>query len=152
MSVTLTPSFLQPFEINGRKTGPKDINDMASGGKTYTPPDFEVIRRARRFDRGGDKQGVIYFVGYGDGPVKIGFTTNLPFRLQSLQTACPYEMDLLAQRLGTPGDEWKYHERFRSAHIRGEWFKRTAALLKEVTRINTTLTRLSTPLQESAHG
>lgn len=66
---------------------------------------------------------LIYFIGTDDGPVKIGFTTNLPKRLKALQTASSRP---LVVRLKLPGDrecEKTLHRRFAEFRLEGEWFR-----------------------------
>lgn len=119
--------------MNQTKTADHSMTNTPSGVF-----DFELVRRSRRFLQNADRQGVVYFIGYGDGPVKIGFTTDLGQRVQSLQTGCPYTIEVLASFDGTPGHEWDYHERFKKERLRGEWFNRTPEILAEIARLNPT--------------
>lgn len=67
--------------------------------------------------------GTIYAIGYGD-KVKIGWTSGLArYRLDSLQTGCPENLDLLVSRPGSRADERALHRKFAAHHIRGEWFR-----------------------------
>jgi hypothetical protein len=71
----------------------------------------------------------VYFMQAGEGPIKIGFTTNPTGRLAGLQTGSP---DTLTMRLVVHGDEEleaSLHKRFEALHIRGEWFRAGPELL-----------------------
>ena len=59
----------------------------------------------------------------GTGLVKIGFSTNVPKRLKSLQTASPYRLEVLATWAGTDADEKALHLKFAEYRKTGEWFK-----------------------------
>lgn len=67
---------------------------------------------------------LVYFIQCGDeGPIKIGKSTNVESRLQSLQGASPYKLNLLAWFLGVSADETRLHELFAKHRMRGEWFE-----------------------------
>jgi hypothetical protein len=77
---------------------------------------------------------IVYFVqaaGQLESPIKIGFTTegNLEDRLISLQTGNPYRLRILATMLGGQQAEKRLHKSFEHAHVLGEWFDPTPALL-----------------------
>lgn len=79
---------------------------------------------------------MIYFIQYGiDGPIKIGIARNPEWRLAKLQTACPYDLRLLATILGGASQEARLHQRFAEYWIRGEWFKPARALLEFISVI-----------------
>lgn len=63
----------------------------------------------------------VYFVAAGDR-VKIGFGKSIPKRVASLQTSCPEEMRLVYWEPGDWSTEAKYHSRFKTRRLRGEWF------------------------------
>lgn len=62
-----------------------------------------------------------------EAPVKIGVSANPEARLANLQTACPYELTLMA-KLSFPSRELAqsfegcFHRMERSHRLRGEWF------------------------------
>lgn len=72
----------------------------------------------------------IYFLrcGANGGPIKIGYAKNVDKRIQELQVGSPFSLNLLfvipvegksnARRV----EAW-FHDRYKSKHIRGEWFK-----------------------------
>lgn len=67
---------------------------------------------------------MIYFIGCGD-LVKIGTTARgVSARLSNLQTGNPASMVLLGRMLGDADVEGDLHRRFRTLHVRGEWFRR----------------------------
>jgi phage regulator Rha-like protein len=57
--------------------------------------------------------------------VKIGVTRNLELRMQTIQTASPYEINLCYQASLNKACyvEKKLHNIFKNNRIRGEWFK-----------------------------
>lgn len=67
------------------------------------------------------RAGWIYFIEAG-GFIKIGFTTNVPARLASIETSSPHSVTLLRQEPGTMRDEAAYHARFAAHRVRREWF------------------------------
>tara|TARA_Y100001937_G_scaffold87059_1_gene117754 strand:- start:17454 stop:18026 length:573 start_codon:yes stop_codon:yes gene_type:complete len=71
--------------------------------------------------------GCIYFVKHkGLDPIKIGMSNyNNPFhRIGDMETASPFGIELLGFiKTNDPHRlEKKYHDKFRSLHIKGEWF------------------------------
>lgn len=67
---------------------------------------------------------MIYFIQIGDeGPVKIGYAEMPGSRLTNLQSASPYELNLLLIGAGDRELERELHELFAASRIRGEWFE-----------------------------
>lgn len=70
----------------------------------------------------------VYFVQSGKtGPIKIGISRNIEKRLETMQTGNPNLLRLLfcieADSRGHAREiECWLHRRFKSQHIRGEWF------------------------------
>jgi hypothetical protein len=68
----------------------------------------------------------VYFVAtHNLSRVKIGYTTNLRARLDSLKTASPVRLRLLHSTTGTLDEEKRLHEAFRHLRCRSagkEWF------------------------------
>jgi hypothetical protein len=84
--------------------------------------------RLHRLDTDRVAREVVYFAqaASGDGPVKIGFSTDVTRRLADLQFMSPVELSV---RLTIPGGqvlEHIFHTRFASLHVRGEWYAETA--------------------------
>jgi hypothetical protein len=75
--------------------------------------------------------GWIYFVSCSrlDFPVKIGWATDVKLRLQALQCAMPYRVQLLAAMRGTLEDERQLHVAFKATRLEGEWFSRSDQLM-----------------------
>lgn len=74
---------------------------------------------------------VTYFVQSGvGGPIKIGVTTNIQNRLQSLATGSAEPLTLLGTLKGN--HERRLHERFAACRKSGEWFEPAAELLAEL--------------------
>jgi hypothetical protein len=73
---------------------------------------------------------MIYFMRAGvDGPVKIGWSTNIPSRMSSLQTGQPFKMNLL-RILDAPrwAERW-LHYTFEDIRLEGEWFNFSEEML-----------------------
>lgn len=86
--------------------------------------------RRRRLERADDRaEGVVYFVGAKTGPIKIGFTTNLPARLRRLQMASPQKLRVLAAFPGSRQDELLEHQLRAQERLHGEWFERSAGTM-----------------------
>lgn len=62
--------------------------------------------------------------------IKIGIARDVEYRLRQIQALCPYEVRLLATMRGGVADEAQLHIRFRAQHVRGEWFRPSAELLR----------------------
>jgi hypothetical protein len=76
----------------------------------------------------------IYFIASGNnGPVKIGFAVNPDQRIKDLQTGNPCKLILIGRisEVYQPVVIERFlHERFSKSWIRGEWFERTAELMR----------------------
>jgi hypothetical protein len=80
----------------------------------------------------------VYFIGADEGPVKIGSSSTLALRLISIQCGNPYPLKILAVRPGTTQiTEFNYHRRFAKHRLRGEWFERAPAIVREMDRLRT---------------
>jgi hypothetical protein len=67
----------------------------------------------------------VYLIGAKDADypyVKIGYSGSLRERVNSLQTANPVELTVLAIKLGTQIDEQRLHQKYLRFHTYGEWF------------------------------
>lgn len=93
-------------------------------------------RRLRSRDRDVEARVTCYFIGGEDGPVKIGFTDNLPKRLKALQSHSPVPLQVLAVTGGGIFAEMEYHERFAQHRLHGEWFERTPEIEAEIERLS----------------
>lgn len=94
------------------------------------PTGLQIAER-RNKERG--PRSVVYFIsarGPADFPVKIGITTptGLVSRLECIQTALPYTLELLATTHGGVEREAEIHAQFAHLRLRGEWFRRSYAL------------------------
>jgi hypothetical protein len=85
-----------------------------------------------------DTNSVCYFIGGGNGPVKIGHSADPEARMLSFQTGHPYKLKILATRDGGVSRERAYHSQFAKHHLRGEWFERCPEILAEIERLNVT--------------
>lgn len=79
---------------------------------------------------------IVYFVTAKrrDYPVKIGrsSTTSLWKRLRDLQTAMPYELEVLFLMEGAGDQERNAHQAFADLRLSGEWFARDDDLLRVI--------------------
>jgi hypothetical protein len=85
----------------------------------------------QRFHRGP----TVYFVGGDEGPVKIGFTTEMPLRLRNLANQSAHPIKLLAAIAGGRDLEKRYHAKFADDRLHGEWFKRSEAVEGELAKL-----------------
>ena len=82
--------------------------------------DIQEIRKQRRARR--DQLGHVYFITDGEA-IKIGFSTYPLGRLDTLQSAHPKPLKIVATFMGSLWDEHELHAHFRHLRVRGEWFK-----------------------------
>lgn len=76
-------------------------------------------------------KGQVYFIQVGaDGPIKIGFSSDVAQRLRTLQTGHTEKLRLLHKQVGTKEDEAALHRKFRNIHIKGEWYEADAVLVE----------------------
>lgn len=76
---------------------------------------------------------VYFLLNEESGTIKIGFSgDDLIGRISDLQVGNHADLTLLGSVEGDRDTERYYQERFRADHIRGDWFRATSALLKEV--------------------
>jgi hypothetical protein len=70
------------------------------------------------------KTPIVYFIRAGaNGPIKIGFTSNLQRRLEFLQSGNHHRLKCLHTIAGTARLEREMHRRFEQLRITGEWFR-----------------------------
>lgn len=66
----------------------------------------------------------VYAIQIGDaGPIKVGVAINLSRRMWTLQTACPWQLQLRAHWLAAWSSESIAHDALARHRIRGEWFE-----------------------------
>lgn len=74
---------------------------------------------------------MIYFIRRGeDGPVKIGFTTNLDKRLASLQGGNAEKLTVIRTMDGDKETERVLHGYFADQRLHGEWFEYSEEMLR----------------------
>lgn len=87
--------------------------------------------RARRRDR-----EIVYFLRAGDF-IKIGKTTDdTGNRVASLQTGCPFPIEVLATIRGGRRREARLHKTFAALRAHGEWFHASPMLLAFIARLS----------------
>lgn len=76
---------------------------------------------------------VVYFVQMdGDGPIKIGTTTQLSKRLSALQTSTPRRLDLMGYMPGDRHSERAWHEKYAAQNVGMEWFSPSPELISDI--------------------
>ena len=96
--------------------------DRAEFSSMISVPEKKIDTPLTQPDSSAAHGGRIYFIRGGDF-LKIGYSINPLSRLSSIQTACPFELELLAHFPGTLQDEIAIMSLFARYHIRGEWFR-----------------------------
>lgn len=97
----------------------------------------------------------IYVIRSGsEGPVKIGKTRDLPKRLDSLQTASPKKLEVLALIEAPPELETQLHAYLDEYRMEGEWFKPHSDVMEAVSLLSEAnldglLTKFEQRLQEN---
>lgn len=76
-------------------------------------------------------KGDLYFIRAGKA-VKIGRTHGIVERLRNMQANNHEELDCLLLLKGKGHEERDWHSRFKTDHIRGEWFRWSARMERAV--------------------
>jgi hypothetical protein len=76
---------------------------------------------------------LLYFIQDGnDGPIKIGWTTNVRERISRLQMGNPRPLRVVAVILGGEEEESRWHNDYADQRLRGEWFAPSECLLARI--------------------
>jgi hypothetical protein len=96
----------------------------------------------------------VYFIQAGDdGPIKIGVSRKPKRRIESLRTASPVELRLIAVIVGGEKEEQALHRRFSEDRTHGEWFRPSSDLLAFIAALPTTFAGLERkPRREAKPG
>lgn len=87
-----------------------------------------------------ERDPVVYFMRAGDdGPIKIGFATDVNRRRQDLQTAQAYTLHIIATIPGNRFTEQRILERFRPLRMNGEWHRPEPELLSFIDHVTSGL-------------
>lgn len=79
------------------------------------------------------EESYVYFIQSDEtGPIKIGVTNNIMYRLSMLQTGSPYQLHIRALQPGDVSIERAYHQVFEEHRISGEWFEPVPKLLATI--------------------
>ncbi len=91
---------------------------------------------SKAYRNGDGRYPMTYFIhDEFSGAVKIGHAKNPRRRMELFQTGNPNKLVLLGS---IPGGEWvetEIHDHFKSAHLRGEWFRATTGVLRQIDNI-----------------
>lgn len=80
--------------------------------------------------------GHVYFLHDATAKlVKIGFTRNVVRRTGTVRSASGRDAVLLGTIIGTFADENRIHRQFDHLRERGEWFRETPALMRDIAEI-----------------
>lgn len=121
------------FPIHGKPGSPAFMANYGAllakiGGevvaKREQPPKAALIENA--------KEAWIYFIQSADGPVKIGFTSDIKKRMSNLRTSHPGDLKLIAQFPGTRHLERVIHAELWQHRLNGEWFADVPAVTKVI--------------------
>jgi hypothetical protein len=92
-------------------------------------------------DRLHGRKGTVYFISTEEVPnfpIKIGIAWQAAeLRTASINTHCPYQLEILASFEGTLWHERILHERFAADRLRGEWFKRSVNVMRFLLELRT---------------
>ena len=110
----------------------RDTGETPEGENT----DADLLAFALELADQHDPEVDCYFIGAEDGPVKIGYTTKLKSRLQSIQNGYPYKLRVLALARGGMFRERYYHRLFWERRLHGEWFERCPEIEAEIERLS----------------
>lgn len=83
---------------------------------------------------------MIYFIQTEDGPIKIGYTTSVKKRMNTLQTSSPKKLTLLAEMQGSRTFEREIHNKFHHIKMTGEWFRPEQELMNFIQDLKGTAT------------
>lgn len=79
------------------------------------------------------KAGVYFVQQSHDGPIKVGWSRNIPRRMRQLQTAQGQPLRLLGHiETQDASLEKVFQERLSKHHLQGEWFEGTSAVLEAI--------------------
>jgi len=92
------------------------------------------VRHARK--KKAKSKSVVYFIQSATGgPIKIGITDNLKFRLKQLQSCCPFQ--LIVKAVSPDDGEKSLHDEFAKHRLHGEWFEENESLIELMFQLNT---------------
>jgi hypothetical protein len=81
--------------------------------------------------------GYVYFVQVGSrGDIKIGYSTNIMKRMNSLSSSMPENIKLLGYITGDLNREKELHKMFRILNVKGEWFRCDKSIIEYLNLVN----------------
>lgn len=88
--------------------------------------DSDLIRYDANWIPLHERDGHVYFVESGPGgPIKIGWSQDVPRRISELQVANAHKLNLLGVLPGTMKKEGELHALFAHIRMEAEWFQNT---------------------------
>ena len=89
------------------------------------------------------RDGYIYVIGNKEYKLcKIGFSKNVFKRIKSIQTGCPFELEIFCVVYGDYVMEKKLHRKYQNLKMNGEWFKYEGELEKSIIKTESVITDL----------
>lgn len=102
--------------------------------KEQEPIKSTISKTSRKLVSVEKLQDIVYFVSAGDF-IKIGKSTGNPkARIQTLQTGCPYKIEVIGWINGDVCLEKELHQRFSKHKAHGEWFKNHSDITDYLTK------------------
>lgn len=95
---------------------------------------LRLLRREEEAEQERWRWSVVYYLRRADGLIKIGTSCRFEARLATL-TREYGQLEVLATHQGDRKAERVHHNRFRSAHVGGEWFQPVPELLAHIEAI-----------------
>jgi len=113
-------------DIVGRQAFNKAY-DAACRGKPIPFVANAMVKNLPTYSLTIGRPGFVYFMRMND-VVKIGFSSDVGKRLNSIQTACPGPADVIKVIPGSDQTERYFHAHFANYRQQGEWFRLEGAL------------------------
>lgn len=80
---------------------------------------------------------MIYFIrAEAVGLVRIGYTSGIKRRMECLKNASPIDLRLAALGPGGTFAEGYFHQKYRAARVRGQWFRWSDGMLIQAKRLS----------------
>lgn len=121
------------YYVNGRKISLCKHKEIISKYNeifnTVALDDYQEYVRIKQ-----DKQNAyVYVLGNKEMKIcKIGFTNNVFKRIGSIQTGCPFKLEIFCLVEGSVQTEKKLHEKYKDLRMNGEWFRYEGKLKESV--------------------
>ena len=113
----------------------KTYNDYFKSNALEDYNKYVEIKTAKRSDI-----NFIYVIGNKEHNIcKIGFTNNVFKRIRSIQTGCPFPLEIFCVIHGSMETEKKLHEKYKDLRLNGEWFKYQNPLKNSIEKVESVI-------------